>query len=334
MNTCNINFLQANGINLDEITRDVDCKIYSIRDINEILERTSMKYQEDAGVQNISIGDVVGVDCFADPSLKINSIFDFMDTLFDEKGDSYHCRSLGLLQYNRENIIEMLKNSFKYDPLYALNVENGKYVITTNGLHRFTVLRILYLKEIQEALDNTQKIEEVKEKYKIPMVIRKIDFTKIYLEYIIRLTQPMDYYGCRIIECEASNTGEEDKYDWNVTFERGFNEFIKKRFSYDDILVLSGCIYEIRPQYENFRKTGNIEVRYFNGENKVFDNIQFIEYAKQVFKNHSNIHEIEEKLAALYTKYSSFKTFIDNYFADIFHFKDKTLSAQKGDIND
>ena len=229
----------------------------------------------------------------------------------------------------------MLKTSFEYEPLYALNVENGKYLITTNGLHRFTVLRILYLKDFQEALGNPQKIEEVKEKYKIPMAISEIDSTKAYLEYMIRLAQPMDYFGCRIIECEPSNTGEAEKHDWNVIFERGFNEFIEKRFSYEEILELSKCIYAIRPQYdENFRNAGNIEVEYFNGEKKVFDSIQFIEYAKQLFRNHSNIRSIEEKITGHYTKYKSFKTFIDTHFDEIFHLKDKILSGQKGDLND
>lgn len=68
-----------------------------------------------------------------------------MGNFFGDKNDGYHTRSLGMLDYTSEEIVPKLQNSFEVEPMILDEVDDGKYCISTNGMHRYTILRIHYL---------------------------------------------------------------------------------------------------------------------------------------------------------------------------------------------
>ena len=67
-------------------------------------------------------------------------------------------------------------------------IEDGKYIISSNGLHRFTVLRFHYL---LDCMKNEKSEEELREMYKIPVrLTSKTNFKKTYCNYLIQKANP------------------------------------------------------------------------------------------------------------------------------------------------
>jgi len=54
-----------------------------------------------------------------------------------------------MLDYSSEEIIEKLSSSFNDEPICVQEIDKGKYAISTNGMHRYSVLRAHYLLELQ-----------------------------------------------------------------------------------------------------------------------------------------------------------------------------------------
>lgn len=175
MNKSNEVFLKRNGINPEEVSKKVDCVIYSQDRLNPIVSEYGFLIPK--GIGQVSVVDIVGY--YSDSRRNSGrSIFETMDDFFDSEGDGYHSRSIGMLEYDNDNILNSLNYSFNFEPITVCETgENGKYTIYTNGLHRFTVLKTLCLKELADADGDEQKIEEIKRKYTIPA-----DVTGVNLE--------------------------------------------------------------------------------------------------------------------------------------------------------
>ena len=67
-----------------------------------------------------------------------------------------------------------------------IEAERGKYTVLDNGLHRYTLLRILYLSELAQANGDEKKIAELAEKYTIPAYVTGIDTEKTYCKYLLK----------------------------------------------------------------------------------------------------------------------------------------------------
>ena len=52
-------------------------------------------------------------------------------------------------------------------------------------MHRFSVLRTLYLIEMMHAKGNIEKEKEIHEKYRIPALVENIDYIKTYSNYLL-----------------------------------------------------------------------------------------------------------------------------------------------------
>lgn len=180
MNECNENFLKINGIIPEETSSKVDSLIHTQSEINPIVY--DYEFQEGRKTEEVSVADIVGLYCKRGSS---NNIFESLDDYFDSYGDGYHTRSVGMLEYNKDTIIEGLKKSFEAEPIVVQETGEGSYTILTNGLHRFTILRILYLKEFADANWDAKKIMELKEKYSIPVEVVSINLEKTYCKYIL-----------------------------------------------------------------------------------------------------------------------------------------------------
>ena len=181
MNECNKRFLEKNGIVIEDVCEKVDCHIYSNREINYITAHFG--FQKEDKIKNVSIADVVGYD--TQTRHEDTNIFLSMDRYFAEDGSPYSSRSIGMLEYDKENIIEKLKQSFAEEPMSITETGEGTYTILYNGLHRYTLLRALYLAEAASANGNKEKLEELYKKYTIPAKVTGVDINKTYCKYLL-----------------------------------------------------------------------------------------------------------------------------------------------------
>lgn len=183
MKKCNEEFLRRNGINPEEISKKVDCTMNSQELINPIV--ADCGFFREKGIGQVSVVDIVGI--FSDTRRNAGkTIFENMDDLFDTEGDGYHSRSVGMLEYDANNIIDKLGYSFNFEPITVCETgEDNQYTIYINGLHRFTVLKALCLKELADANGDEQKIEEIKNKYIIPAEITEVDLEQTYCKYLL-----------------------------------------------------------------------------------------------------------------------------------------------------
>lgn len=182
MNDCNKRFLERNGIVIEDICTRIDCHIYSREEKNPIIANYGFQTEDER--EMVSIADIVGYDTF-ERGIDTN-IFLSMDRFFDEQGKPYSTRSLGMLEYDKENIIENLKQSFRNEPISLIETGEGKYTVLSNGLHRYTLLRILYLSEAAQANGDKEKLEELGKKYTIPADVTGIDLDKTYCKYLLK----------------------------------------------------------------------------------------------------------------------------------------------------
>ncbi len=179
LNKDTIKFLSRNGVDINELLTSVDCNIYNPGDINGLVAKNGF-YSESVRA-NISIADIVGYENYGEKE----DIFSSFRKYFDSNGDGYHVRSIGMLEYSSDEVMEKLRYSFEEEPMCVQEIDNGKYVISTNGMHRYTVLRSHYLIELQKANGDSEEIERLKEKYTIPVQMRKVDFLKTYSKFLI-----------------------------------------------------------------------------------------------------------------------------------------------------
>lgn len=333
MNNCNQFFLKQNNIDIDEITRELDCKIYNFGQINPILFEN--EFQEKEIQKEVCIGDVWGNDS----NKNSGNIFQEMDEYFDENGDGYHTRALGMLELNTENAINQLKESFKYEPIECSHVENGKYVIMTNGLHRFIVLKILYLKEIQEAKGDKEKINQIREKYTIPMGVININSNKAYCQYLIEKTNPLWINKCEIIDekqyIDENGNIIENRYIVQVRMcSRWKYDNYKYTLTEAEKNEVENMVYSVSNDYKlSDEEVLNVKITYANGENQILTEQELIEFTKERVKNTKNKEYLEYSLKKEYNNCDSLKRFLNEHFSDILDLKELKNSEKEADIN-
>ena len=128
-----------------------------------------------------------------------------------------------MLRYSADNVLEGLRRSFEQEPINVKETGEENYIILSNGLHRFTVLRTFYLKELADAKGDEKKIRELKQKYTVPVEVTGINLEKTYCKYI--LTQ-IDFFaeGEPKIKYIDSEYDENYKITGNVEFVNNLGE--------------------------------------------------------------------------------------------------------------
>ena len=185
MNNTIIKFLQANNIdiNSDKINDVLQDNIA----INDIL----LRYRIELNEQNtqISLANVLG-DTSDVQSLSLGHFAEKMCTFFDEAGNGYEKRSLGMLDYTSDNVVDCLRPSFASQPIYLNECGDSTYYVGQNGKHRIHLLKFHYLKELAN-IDKTNlfAMERLNQKYTIDCVIKPIDYIKTYCFYILDKTK-------------------------------------------------------------------------------------------------------------------------------------------------
>lgn len=184
-------FVKSLGFDVKKFMSNSNNDYKNSFDINPIVSKYGVYDSFDEEV-TISVADLVGHD-YVPKANSDNSGMNILRTFekfFEEGGDDYHSRSLELLEYESgEQLLKGLERRNRDTTnMLVREIEDGKYIISSNGLHRFTVLRFHYL---LDCMKNEKSEEELREMYKIPVrLTSKTNFKKTYCNYLIQKANP------------------------------------------------------------------------------------------------------------------------------------------------
>lgn len=193
-------FLENNNINQNEISQSDAGIIRSPEEINSIV--ANYGFHKSHELEYVSIADILGYKKYRGDS---NFIAYSMGNFFNSKGDDYLRRSIGLLKYTAEDALQ--KIDFIHERMYVDEFDDNKYTISINGLHRYTILRLLYLSEYVKARGNKGEINRLKEKYRIEVYLSRLDKIKTYCKFLLMTSK------CGIKDIER----EYDRKNWKCT---------------------------------------------------------------------------------------------------------------------
>lgn len=175
-------FLIRNGMTYEELERSTSITMSSQEDIDPILHK--YRIESDKEKEMVSIADVVGYDY--NYLTGGNNLLKAFPNFFDSSAkDGYHIRSLSMLDLTTENGVSALFTSFQEEPIKLADAPGGKYTISGNGMHRYSILRSLYLIEMVRANGDSSKEQSIREKYTIPTLVSKVDYVKTYSNFVL-----------------------------------------------------------------------------------------------------------------------------------------------------
>lgn len=178
-------FLKSLNIDFDSFNSLEGANIRKFADINPILSKYSV-FKSKISNKKVSIVDIVGYD-YNCMNLGTN-LLDNLSWFFDEKGNSYHRRSVPMLDIPKEQVMTQLESSFRKEPVCLIEVESGIYNIGNNGLHRFHVIKTHYLNELSKLNSNNKnEIKKLNGKYSFTANISEIDFIKSYSAFLLNI---------------------------------------------------------------------------------------------------------------------------------------------------
>lgn len=185
MNKTILKFIANQDIDMGKIEKLNEKRVNSLNDINWIVERYSI-LKNSYIPKEVCVADIEGYN-YDFMNLDNKNIINNMPFFYDEEKGGYGTRSLSLLDISSQDIIDKLEYSFKRDPICLNEADEGKYVIGTNGLHRYHVIKAHYLKELSLLNKNdTKSIEKLKEKYTFETLVSEVDFCKTYSSFLLQ----------------------------------------------------------------------------------------------------------------------------------------------------
>ena len=179
-------FLEKNNIVYPALQQEGLLKVKSASDVNYIIARNRI-FKNSYKKTRISIADILGYE-YESQGLTGQDFIYNMSNFFDIEGSGYQARSISMLEYSTDEIVDKLKPSFSREPMKIIEADKGgKYVIGDNGLHRYHVLKAHFLKEMFAlSLDDKEGYNALKEKYTFDVSLCELDFTKTYSSYILK----------------------------------------------------------------------------------------------------------------------------------------------------
>ena len=245
-----VNFIRRLNIDIKKFISLDESVIEEPKYINPLTYRYGITAEVEK--TNISIGSVVGYDTWNQDSIYHHrkNVLLSMGDFFGDRNDGYHTRSLGMLDYTSEEIVPKLQNSFEVEPMILDEVDDGKYCISTNGMHRYTILRIHYL---LDKLKNKIPDNELDKKYSIPVKVKKKDYFKTYCNYLLSLLDNnIDYVSAHL----------DNNYNYTGLVKVSFKDGTQKIMNDIELKVLvkesikninDNSLYLISYNYDNYQ---------------------------------------------------------------------------------
>lgn len=272
-------FLNINGIDPMELSQNINGRLQAPSEINDIVTKYSFHKPYEA--RNISVADIIGYDyewSYINPYIAYS-----MDAFFDSRGDGYHSRSVGLLDYTAYDVVDRI--DFEYERMVVDDMGDNKYVISTNGLHRYTVLRILYLSEYIKARGNKEEIERLKEKYTIPVKFGELDIIKTYSKYLLMSS------NCGVKDIEKEYDRENWTYTGRLIIIKENNEQIIIKNDDELLRYVKSQAKSINQNIENLQKAYNSYPSFREFSEKYCGDILDIAKLKERFNDYNRQEE-------------------------------------------
>ncbi len=239
-------FLIYHEINPDSISKKVDTKLYSKEYFLGVL--SSYIIYKPQRIEEVSIGDIYGYNFdLEEPNV---SIFELLNSYFKEdkkkkvngfgKKQDYFNRSNENIFLSSNQMIEKSNNCTELITVNRIDIDNNINLIYTNGMHRFLLLKIIYLKMISLFPD---KIDEIKEKFKLKVSLSEIDEIKTFCFFIMDhyysqinkvVGYKLEYEGYKMTGRIKIGIGENDEFNEHFIFnDDELIEFVKPMISQD-----------------------------------------------------------------------------------------------------
>jgi len=173
------NLLIRNNINMNDFLDKMgnELLLTAYEEYDPLISRFAITDERKPG--KVSISEILGYRAY---HMQSRNILNNFENFFDSYGDGYHSRSVSMLNYKPEEIMAGLSESFKIEPI-KLNKIGNKYFISSNGLHRFMILKINYLIQLYKGIPEYELAKE----YSVPVEYTEINLNKTYLNYIASL---------------------------------------------------------------------------------------------------------------------------------------------------
>jgi len=152
-------FLKQNGIDINNISNNVNRKLNALSK-ETILSSYLYSVYEPTITETVSIRNLVGTSAI-DSKYRCDTViplFNLLEDFFDRDGDTYHNRSVELLDYESKELVQRLQPSFLNDPIYFTAIGEKLYV-TINGNHRAFLLLFHELNNRENGKDNAIMIQ-------------------------------------------------------------------------------------------------------------------------------------------------------------------------------
>ncbi|MDD3896057.1 MAG: hypothetical protein PHP49_03415 [Bacilli bacterium] len=175
-----LNFFEMHDIDFKELALNDNSRISSTKELNKIIADYGIHDSEKD--EEVSVADIIGYNFFENQN---KNIFYAINDFFKSNGSRYQQRSIELLNYSSDEIMNKLGPSFKEQPICIEELPGNKYLISSNGLHRYMILRIHFLKESNGLDKDSKEYMELKTKYKIPVRLKKVNLIKTYANYLL-----------------------------------------------------------------------------------------------------------------------------------------------------
>jgi hypothetical protein len=245
-----IDFVRRSNVDLNKISESNMLENISINKINPFINLYAIQDIDSPYTENICIKDVIGWDT----SKNENTLFKVIGDCYSDEFGTYHTRDNDKLRLNKDEMINDLKNSFSKEEIRIQNIED-KYVVTINGFHRTSILRLLYLDEISKDEAN---IEEINQKYTIRAMIDKYDMTLTYINFFMQRLDSKNHvrveYGKNYLPTGKYTIN--DNKDIALTKEELINHFAELVKNNEEKFDLSGLDHYCKyPSFKEFAKT-------------------------------------------------------------------------------
>ena len=158
-------FIAKSNFKIDGLQTNISNSEISCSEFGELEEKT------------IPLSQILG---FSESNLKIDkSFFSNFSNFFDSRSsEQYHNRSISMLDYSINDIMQKLSTSFDEEPINTISID-GKYYISSNGLHRFMTLKLYYALELYQGKTR----EDLDKKYMIKVNNKELDVFGLFARY-------------------------------------------------------------------------------------------------------------------------------------------------------
>ncbi len=251
LNNVIIDFCERSGINksdIDKIYESDMIKNNKLTRINPIVHTYGIRDISGPEEKDVLVSDIIGFEPYNDKS----NLFEILNTCYSDENNSYGIRANDKLRLSKEEMLKEMESTLSYEPITLDEIE-GKLLISHNGCHRASILKLLYIDEALKGINE----QDLNEKYKFKGKVSKYDMTMTYMNYMLQMMGVVDYIKIEYNEMGKPTGNYEIVSDTKTSATRDdvinlFNEALRK--NPDKVDLSSINMYASIPSFKDFLK--------------------------------------------------------------------------------